>query len=654
MLFHFLLGYRSYDQETARQSRAPRRRAQQRPWARLAVEALEDRTLLSTFVVDRLTDSGAGSGLSGDLRYCIANAVDNDNITFDDGVTGTIKLTGALSVPHSVSIQGPGANLLTVRPVTGYFDSIFTVTNGTTVSIAGLTISGAIYGIDDRGALTLNNSTLSGNTQGICTYYASSSLTVTLNSSTISGNVIGINFNHSGTHTMNNCTVGGNSQGGIEIGSGGTATLNNCTIRGNGGSFAGYGGGIYIANGCTLTLNNSTVSGNSVASDGENGGVGGGIANGGTLTLNNSTVSGNSVLSVSEFGGGGGGIASSGTLTLNNSTVSGNSVPAYGDSLGDGIYSYVTTLRNTIIAGNGHGQDLVANVTSQGHNLIGNGSDSSGFGDTDLVGTAAAPIDARLGPLQDNGGPTQTMALLPGSPALNAGDPAQLGVADQRGVVRSGGVNIGAYQASASVFVLTAPATATAGTAFNLTVKAVDTFGQTAVGYTGTVQFTSSDGQAVLPANYTFTGTDAGLHTFSNGVTLKTACTRTVTASDTATSSITGTASVSVNPAAADHLLFLQQPTDTAAGQTMTPVVTVAVVDQFGNVVTSDNSDTVTLAIGANPGGGTLSGTLTVTVVNGVATFSDLSIDLAGDGYTLHAMTTGLADAESSAFRITA
>ena len=113
-------------------------------------------------------------------------------------------------------------------------------------------------------------------------------------------------------------------------------------------------------------------------------------------------------------------------------------------------------------------------------------------------------------------------------------------------------------------------------------------------------------------------------------------------------------ANVAVNPAAADHLLFLQQPTDTAAGQMISPAVTVEVVDQFGNVVTSDNSDTVTLAIGSNPGGGTLSGTLTVTVSGGIATFSDLSIDLAGDGYTLHASTPGLTDADSAAFRITA
>ena len=82
--------------------------------------------------------------------------------------------------------------------------------------------------------------------------------------------------------------------------------------------------------------------------------------------------------------------------------------------------------------------------------------------------------------------------------------------------------------------------------------------------------------------------------------------------------------------------------------------VVVALVDQYGNVVTSDNSDTVTLSIGTNPSGGTLSGTLTVTVVNGVATFANLSIDLSGDGYTLHASVGGsLADIDSDPFSIT-
>src|SRR5260370_25869021 len=84
------------------------------------------------------------------------------------------------------------------------------------------------------------------------------------------------------------------------------------------------------------------------------------------------------------------------------------------------------------------------------YNLIGDGTNMTGLSNGvngNQVGSAASPIDPLLGPLADNGGPTKTHALLPGSPALNAGDPSQLGTADQRGVVRKGGVNIGAYQA---------------------------------------------------------------------------------------------------------------------------------------------------------------------------------------------------------------
>jgi hypothetical protein len=328
------------------------------------------------------------------------------------------------------------------------------------------------------------------------------------------------------------------------------------------------------------------------------------------------------------------------------------------------VYSGSPVLHNTLIAGNfggatGTTRDDVRGALNPGgdYNLIGDGTGMSGLSNGvngNLVGSADAPIDPLLGPLQNNGGPTLTHALQAGSPALNAGDPAQLGVADQRGVVRSGGVNIGAYQASASTFALTAPATATAGVPFDGTVKALDRLGQTAVGYTGTVHFHSSDGQAVLPEDYAFSSADAGVHPFAAGVTLGTAGTQTVTATDTGTASLTGSATVAVTPAAADHLLFLQQPTDTAAGQPISPAVTVEVVDPYGNVVSSDNADTVTLALGVNPSGGTLSGTLTVTVSGGIATFSDLSIDLAGDGYTLHATSTGLADADSAAFRITA
>src|SRR2546427_1654077 len=93
------------------------------------------------------------------------------------------------------------------------------------------------------------------------------------------------------------------------------------------------------------------------------------------------------------------------------------------------------------------------------------------------------------------------------------------------------------YPISASV------GSTTAGSAFNVTVTALDAYGNTDTSYTGIVHFTSSDSQAVLPSNYTFVGGDAGAHTFTNRVTLKTAGSQTVTGADTVTSSINGTTS---------------------------------------------------------------------------------------------------------------
>jgi murein DD-endopeptidase MepM/ murein hydrolase activator NlpD len=197
-------------------------------------------------------------------------------------------------------------------------------------------------------------------------------------------------------------------------------------------------------------------------------------------------------------------------------------------------------------------------------------------------------------------------------------------------------------------FNISAPTNATAGTAIIFTVTALDAFNHTAGGYTGTVHFTSDDSLASLPADAPLT---YGIGTFS--ATLRTAGSQHITATDTADNSITGSASVTVQPALADHLLFLQQPSDTVSGQTIGPAVTVEIVDQFGNVLTNDNSDTVTVALGNNPGGGTLSGTLTITVSAGVATFSDLSIDQIGDGYTLFASANGLTAIESNPFSIT-
>jgi hypothetical protein len=517
---------------------------------RTRLEVLEDRTLPSTFLVDHLADDTVGSGLTGSLRYAITNAADNDHIAF--GVTGTINLTGALpTLAHSVSIEGPGAAQLTVRHDTGGFYGIFAVGGGTTVGISGLSITNAYDdfgwggGIDNSGTLTVSDSTISGNLAenggGIC---------------------------NGGMLTVSNCTIRGNGANGAEVmlGEGGgianfgALTLSNSTVSGN--AVIGYGGGIYNSYGgyAVCTVSYSTISGNTAHPGFEGRVEGGGIDNHGTFTLSNSTVSGNSVpigvgggihnvremtVNCSTVSGnvsddGGAGILDQGNLTLTSSTISGNSSSIAGGSGLCILDRGTVQARNTIIAGNiaDYAPDLIGDLGSLGHNLIGNTEAGSGFDPTDLLN-----VDPLLGPLQDNGGPTQTMALLPGSPALNAGDPAQLGAAEQRGVIRTGGVNIGAFQASASAFVLTVAGSPTAGVPFDLTVLAVDLFGRAAVGYTGTVTFATDDPDGGVPPDYTFTAADAGSHTFAAGVTLYADGSR-VTATDTQQDSLTGSVMV--------------------------------------------------------------------------------------------------------------
>jgi hypothetical protein len=363
--------------------------------------------------------------------------------------------------------------------------------------------------------------------------------------------------------TLTDCTVSENSatlsagnldygyaNGGGVYASGVTVTITNSTVSGNSstgswtggtGLVDGYGGGLTCDNG-TLTLTDSTVAGNTV-SGGNDVGQGGGVHGyQSTVTLSNCTIANNTA--VCDAGASlGGGVSDFGsTFTLTSSTVSENSAASSaGTGTGGGVYFDGSAgsfqLDNTIVAGNSaptNGSDASGPFTSQGYNLVGVTDGSSGWGGSDLTGTAASPLDPMLGTLGSYGGPTKTIPLLAGSPVLGAGDPGQLGVADQRGAVRTGGVNIGAFQASAATLVLTAPASASSGVPFDVTVAVLDQFGQAAVGYAGTLHFSTTDGDpnVVLPTDYTFGAADAGTVTFAGGVTLITSGPQTLTVSD--------------------------------------------------------------------------------------------------------------------------
>ena len=198
----------------------------------------------------------------------------------------------------------------------------------------------------------------------------------------------------------------------------GTLSVSNSTFSGNQATTYA-GGGIYNIG--TLTVSNSTFSGNSATGSY---GYGGGISNEGVLTVSNSTFSGNSA-------GQGGGINNNGgTLTVINSTFAGNSA-GFGAG-GINNLGGTATLKNTIVANNpgGNCYNYYGTITDGGHNLS--------YPDN---GTCPGIIhgDPRLGPLQANGGPTQMMALGPGSAARDAGDAAicaapPVNGLDQRGV----------------------------------------------------------------------------------------------------------------------------------------------------------------------------------------------------------------------------
>jgi hypothetical protein len=289
------------------------------------LEALEDRCVPSTLKVSNPFDNlFLDPPIRGSLRYEIAQAKSGDTIAFDTRLDGaTITLSGGeLYINKNLTIQGPGAGLLTVQGLgrDNYSSRIFEVAYRTdTVNLSGLTISngdgtlgpssyynsapyydhyydGAGGGILNLGMLTISGCILSGNYAYGAAYSAGG------------GGAIA-NF---GTLTVTGCTLSNNPGaafgGAIYNDYRGTATVSGCTITNNTGATSGGA----IANFGSLTVSGCTLSGNSAVFEG------GGILNYGTLTVSGCTLSGNSALYQ------GGGIWNAGKLTVSNSFFSGN------------------------------------------------------------------------------------------------------------------------------------------------------------------------------------------------------------------------------------------------------------------------------------------------------------------------------------------
>jgi parallel beta-helix repeat protein len=400
----------------------------------------------ATFTVTNTSDSGAGS-----LRQAIldANAASGaDTIVFGPLFTTpqTISLTttpdttnpSALTITDSVTITGPGANLLTVRrDPTAPQMRIFDVNGGSpsnviTVSISGMTISG--------GNTAGNGTSLPSGANGEGAALLMFSDHVTLDGVVITGN------------------TSGSEGGGIGVVSEGLTlslnaflTVRNSTISGNTSTgtppadgFGGAGGGIYFGDSGSLLLENSTVSGNT-AMHSTAGGIYfyGGIGSDG-FTIRNCTITGN--VSPGANGGEAGGAAgifflfqAPGTANIQNCTITNNTITggaAGGGGIGvfpqpfAGIQGTVAITSSVVANNTGANSPDVSGPVTASFSLI---RDQTGSTITDLGHNLAAGTNPMLGPLANNGGPTQTMALLPGSPLIDKGsNPASL-TTDQRG-----------------------------------------------------------------------------------------------------------------------------------------------------------------------------------------------------------------------------
>ena len=349
-------------------------------------------------VVSTTEDENDGDFSQGDLSLREAIALANeqagaDTITFDSSLSGgTINFNNPLErdliIDDSLSIIGLGQENLTLNG-----DFILTPQADVELAVDGLNIIGGK--IDSFGDLSFTDSSISQSRTGS-------------DNSSITGR---------GTTIISDSTIS-DSNGGSNVGiliESGTAIIKNSTVSDHRADQSNSG--VIIDSDATVDIINSTIANNL-------GRAGSGVLAFGTVNITNSTVANNS--------GGllAGGVVANGTATVTSSILANNTGTGDGRLIGD-------------ISGDGE-------FISGGNNLISNGDDATGFVDSDIVGTTDNPIDAQLGELQDNGGSTPTLALLDGSPAIDAGNNPNNLETDQRGEgferTVGGGTDIGAFE----------------------------------------------------------------------------------------------------------------------------------------------------------------------------------------------------------------
>ena len=408
---------------------------------------------------------------------CAAGGVGSDTIDLTNVGGATITLTADLNANNTAAgedmvFNGPGVANLTIDGVAGGFLTIRSTGAAKNITINGLTITGAKYdGVYATGSITVTNSTISGN--GFAGVKAAKNATVT--GSTISGNGLAIlpvpaAIAAVDNVTVTDSTVSGNKHSGI-IASNGNATVTGSTITGNkyngvkaqtdvtvtnstvSGTVTGDGVNATAGN---VSVTNSTISANqkqgvnaingnaSVTNSTVSGNTLNGVRGGNNTTVTNSTISGNGTIGVFTFNN---------DVTVINSTITGNTTQGVYTTNAD-AGAAVITLKNSLIVGN-TGKDVDcaaagATLASNGKNLI---KTQAGAACTMASEVTALAVASIMGPLANNGGSTETHALVAAAsnPAVNKGlDTDSPGATDQRGQARiqGGTIDIGAFESA--------------------------------------------------------------------------------------------------------------------------------------------------------------------------------------------------------------
>jgi parallel beta-helix repeat protein len=415
--------------------------------------------------VTTLADSGPGS-----LRAAIldANSGGGGTITFQSGLTGTILLASSLpSITAPLTITGPGASAVAIDGASSF--RVFYLTTPDTVTVSGLTLQhsdSAPLAVKAGGTLladsvaVVNNAATNERGGGFYCVGTSGTLSnFTLTNSTVTGNSTpdgggggyagDCNVTIVSSSIANNQALGDSDGGGLYFRHLGARSIENTTISGN--DAADNSGGVYVYQGGPTTISNSTIADNSAVTD-----AGGISLNGGApLTLVQSTITGNTVTAPARSSSAGGLYLLGGTAVAGaSSSNTANASDVNASSAGE------VSIVGTILWGNSDPSDQnsfdiasggTAGTVSSDHSLL--GTHEPVITVTDLGGTLTG-VDPMLGALANNGGPTETFALLVGSPAIDKGPnplPSYpLNGNDQRGSgyprVTNGAVDIGAFE----------------------------------------------------------------------------------------------------------------------------------------------------------------------------------------------------------------